>query len=84
MRTAKAVIYVTRLGDEVEVQIEGHCCPVDGGVVEYATTADGRDVRLTAYEQEQAENALLASLIASYERAREMDIDTRIDAARGK
>lgn len=84
MTLAKAVIYVSRLGDEVRVGVEGYCCPDEGAVVEYATTLDGREVELSADERAEAEQALLAVVIVNHERARDIAIDARIDAARGK
>lgn len=71
----KAVIYVTRLLDEVEVEVEG-----DGATVERATTADGREIALSADETEQARAALLEAVLFAQSRAR----DARIATALGK
>lgn len=84
MRTHEAVIYVTRLGDEVPLTVTGHYCHADGAVINDARTDDGRTVRLTPAEWATAESALLASAIAKHERAMGMANDAADEAALGR
>lgn len=52
-----ATIYVLRLGDEVPVDVRGRVCPQRGPIIE-SVTAEGRAIRLSRGEWQEASEAL--------------------------